>query len=146
MASQAGVAFPSRIIWSHLQVMERDVARSALADEGVKRLMTIPGGAAKPLSHATESGATGNRVESESGESVSTIGEITTATELTSLGVDSLGLADLLWDVEQAYDIKIDMTRLTPGRISRMSATWWKPSAVCSRRRSDWTGESSLLG
>ncbi|PWJ87568.1 acyl carrier protein NodF [Mesorhizobium loti] len=50
-----------------------------------------------------------NRVESESGESVSTIGEITTATELTSLGVDSLGLADLLWDVEQAYDIKIDM-------------------------------------
>ncbi|OBP79981.1 acyl carrier protein [Mesorhizobium loti] len=52
-----------------------------------------------------------NRVESESGEgkSVSIIGEITTATELTSLGVDSLGLADLLWDVEQAYGIKIDM-------------------------------------
>ncbi|WP_027162824.1 MULTISPECIES: acyl carrier protein [unclassified Mesorhizobium] len=50
-----------------------------------------------------------NRLESESGESVSIIGEITTATELTSLGVDSLGLADLLWDVEQAYDIKIDM-------------------------------------
>ncbi|AMX98829.1 acyl carrier protein [Mesorhizobium ciceri] len=50
-----------------------------------------------------------NRLESESGESVSIVGEITTATELTSLGVDSLGLADLLWDVEQAYDIKIDM-------------------------------------
>ncbi|OBP75050.1 nodulation protein NodF [Mesorhizobium loti] len=46
-----------------------------------------------------------NRVESESGEgkSVSIIGEITTATELTSLGVDSLG------PVEQAYGIKIDM-------------------------------------
>ncbi|TIL83447.1 MAG: acyl carrier protein [Mesorhizobium sp.] len=50
------------------------------------------------------------RIELENGEgSVSVIGEITTATELTSLGVDSLGLADLLWDVEQAYDIKIDM-------------------------------------
>ncbi|PBB11842.1 nodulation protein NodF [Mesorhizobium loti] len=50
------------------------------------------------------------RIELENGEgSGSDIGEITTATELTSLGVDSLGLADLLWDVEQAHDIKIDM-------------------------------------
>ncbi|PBC01145.1 acyl carrier protein [Mesorhizobium sp. WSM3860] len=50
------------------------------------------------------------RIELENGEgSVSDIGEITTATELTSLGVDSLGLADLLWDVEQAHGIKIDM-------------------------------------
>ncbi|OWK25560.1 nodulation protein NodF [Rhizobium yanglingense] len=51
------------------------------------------------------------RAESENGEkaTASIVGEITTATELTSLGVDSLGLADLLWDLEQAYDIKINM-------------------------------------
>lgn len=34
--------------------------------------------------------------------------EITTATELTSLGIDSLGLADTLWDLEQAYGIRIE--------------------------------------
>ncbi|NGO53310.1 acyl carrier protein [Allomesorhizobium camelthorni] len=52
-----------------------------------------------------------NRIESESGEgtTASLVGEITTATELTSLGVDSLGLADILWDVEQAHGIEIDM-------------------------------------
>ncbi|TCU02558.1 acyl carrier protein [Rhizobium sullae] len=51
------------------------------------------------------------RVESESGEGMtaSIVGEITTATELTALGIDSLGLADVLWDLEQAYDIKIEM-------------------------------------
>ncbi|OWK19160.1 nodulation protein NodF [Mesorhizobium amorphae CCBAU 01583] len=36
-------------------------------------------------------------------------GEITAATGLTSLGIDSLGLADVLWDLEQAYGIKIEM-------------------------------------
>ncbi|BCM17544.1 acyl carrier protein [Mesorhizobium sp. J8] len=34
--------------------------------------------------------------------------EITTTTKLTSLGVDSLGMADILWDLEQAHGIKID--------------------------------------
>ncbi|QND37728.1 acyl carrier protein (plasmid) [Rhizobium leguminosarum bv. viciae] len=37
------------------------------------------------------------------------LGEITTDTELTSLGIDSLGLADVLWDLEQIYGIKIEM-------------------------------------
>ncbi|TGV11061.1 acyl carrier protein [Mesorhizobium sp. M8A.F.Ca.ET.173.01.1.1] len=51
------------------------------------------------------------RAESESGEGMPTsfVGEITIATELDALGFDSLGLADVLWDVEQAYGIKIDM-------------------------------------
>ncbi|MUT24802.1 nodulation protein NodF [Mesorhizobium japonicum] len=50
------------------------------------------------------------RVESENGEGTKlSVGEITTATELTGLGIDSLGLADVLWDLEQAYGIKIEM-------------------------------------
>ncbi|MBB4232709.1 acyl carrier protein [Rhizobium mongolense] len=51
------------------------------------------------------------RVELESGHrgTASIVGELTAATELTSIGVDSLGLADILWDLEQAYDIKIEM-------------------------------------
>lgn len=28
---------------------------------------------------------------------------------MTSLGIDSLGLADVLWDLEQIYGIKIEM-------------------------------------
>ena len=36
--------------------------------------------------------------------------EITAATELTSLGIDSLGLADILWDIEEAYGIKIEVS------------------------------------
>ncbi|MDK1389247.1 acyl carrier protein [Sinorhizobium sp. 7-81] len=35
--------------------------------------------------------------------------EITAASELTSLGVDSLGLADILWDLEQSYGIRIEL-------------------------------------
>ncbi|QPB24671.1 acyl carrier protein [Rhizobium sp. 007] len=52
-----------------------------------------------------------NRAESENRERKNTvsIGEITTATELTSLGIDSLGLADVLWDLEQTYGIRIEM-------------------------------------
>ncbi|MUT27119.1 MULTISPECIES: acyl carrier protein [Mesorhizobium] len=50
------------------------------------------------------------RVESENGEGPKlSVGEITTTTELTGLGIDSLGLADVLWDLEQAYGIKIEM-------------------------------------
>ncbi|WP_394890318.1 phosphopantetheine-binding protein [Mesorhizobium sp. AaZ16] len=51
------------------------------------------------------------RIEAESGEgtTASMVGEITTETEMTELGIDSLGLADVLWDLEQAYDIKIEM-------------------------------------
>ncbi|MEX2746445.1 nodulation protein NodF, partial [Rhizobium mongolense] len=39
------------------------------------------------------------RVELESGHrgTASIVGELTAATELTSIGVDSLGLADILW-------------------------------------------------
>jgi len=36
--------------------------------------------------------------------------EITAATELTSLGIDSLGLADILWDIEEAYGIRIELS------------------------------------
>lgn len=52
-----------------------------------------------------------NRVESEGGdgETALIVGDLTTATELTALGVDSLGLADIIWDVEQAYGIRIEM-------------------------------------
>lgn len=51
------------------------------------------------------------RVESESGQGTTAafVGEVTIATELTGLGIDSLGLADVLWDLEQAYGIKIEM-------------------------------------
>ncbi|ADV14879.1 acyl carrier protein [Mesorhizobium sp. B283B1A] len=51
------------------------------------------------------------RIESENAEgtTAASVGEITTATEVTSLGIDSLGLADVLWDLEQAYGIKIEM-------------------------------------
>ncbi|MEI9412273.1 MULTISPECIES: acyl carrier protein [unclassified Mesorhizobium] len=51
------------------------------------------------------------RVEAESGEetTASIVGEITAETEMTELGIDSLGLADVLWDLEQAYGIKIEM-------------------------------------
>ncbi|CAH2394241.1 Nodulation protein F (acyl carrier protein) [Mesorhizobium metallidurans STM 2683] len=51
------------------------------------------------------------RVESENAEgtTAASVGEITTATEVTGLGIDSLGLADVLWDLEQAYGIKIEM-------------------------------------
>ncbi|MGO8657741.1 acyl carrier protein, partial [Rhizobium ruizarguesonis] len=34
---------------------------------------------------------------------------ITADSELTSLGIDSLALADVLWDLEQAYGIRIEM-------------------------------------
>ncbi|ASP87247.1 acyl carrier protein [Sinorhizobium meliloti] len=52
-----------------------------------------------------------NRVESESGEGGTAliVGDLTPATELTSLGVDSLGLADIIWDLEQSYGIRIEM-------------------------------------
>ncbi|RRH91922.1 acyl carrier protein [Mesorhizobium tamadayense] len=51
------------------------------------------------------------RIESQGAEETTApfAGEITTATELTGLGIDSLGLADVLWDLEQAYDIKLEM-------------------------------------
>lgn len=51
------------------------------------------------------------RVESENfaGAFRPIVGEITTETEVTALGIDSLGLADVLWDLEQAYGIKIEM-------------------------------------
>ncbi|MCH4561290.1 MULTISPECIES: acyl carrier protein [Mesorhizobium] len=51
------------------------------------------------------------RIESESSEGITAqyVGDITTATELTGLGIDSLGLADVLWDLEQAYGIKLEM-------------------------------------
>ncbi|AUW47542.1 acyl carrier protein [Rhizobium leguminosarum] len=49
-------------------------------------------------------------VKAENGERKTVaVGEITTGTELTSLGIDSLGLADVLWDLEQIYGIKIEM-------------------------------------
>ncbi len=38
-----------------------------------------------------------------------TVHDLTAATELTALGVDSLGLADIIWDLEQAYGIRIEM-------------------------------------
>ncbi|SEI20598.1 acyl carrier protein NodF [Rhizobium tibeticum] len=52
-----------------------------------------------------------SRVELESGDggTASIVGELTAATELTSIGVDSLGLADILWDLEQAFGIRIEM-------------------------------------
>ncbi|MET2831077.1 acyl carrier protein [Mesorhizobium shangrilense] len=51
-----------------------------------------------------------NRAASEGGNiAPASSGEITAATGLTSLGIDSLGLADVLWDLEQAYGIKIEM-------------------------------------
>ncbi|UVC15472.1 acyl carrier protein [Mesorhizobium onobrychidis] len=51
------------------------------------------------------------RIESETagGTPAPSVGEITPATEVTGLGIDSLGLADVLWDLEQAYGIKIEM-------------------------------------
>ncbi|MGX7877023.1 acyl carrier protein [Mesorhizobium sp. ORM6] len=51
------------------------------------------------------------RIESENDEvtTAASVGEIATSTEVTALGVDSLGLADVLWDLEQAYGIKIEM-------------------------------------
>ncbi|ESZ08572.1 hypothetical protein X735_30170 [Mesorhizobium sp. L2C085B000] len=49
------------------------------------------------------------RAASEGGIAPATGGEITAATRLTSLGIDSLGLADVLWDLEQAYGIEIEM-------------------------------------
>ncbi|ARP67353.1 MULTISPECIES: acyl carrier protein [Mesorhizobium] len=51
------------------------------------------------------------RIESENAEgtTAASVGEITTANEVTALGIDSLGLADVLWDLEQAYGIKIEM-------------------------------------
>ncbi|MFK0693212.1 acyl carrier protein [Mesorhizobium sp. IMUNJ 23033] len=49
------------------------------------------------------------RAASEGGNIAPASGEITAATGLTSLGIDSLGLADVLWDLEQAYGIKIEM-------------------------------------
>ncbi|MDX0697898.1 host-specificity nodulation protein HsnA [Sinorhizobium medicae] len=52
-----------------------------------------------------------NRVESEGGDggTALTVHDLTAATELTVLGVDSLGLADIIWDLEQAYGIRIEM-------------------------------------
>ncbi|MGG7519455.1 acyl carrier protein [Allorhizobium undicola] len=35
--------------------------------------------------------------------------EMTSDTELNALGIDSLTLADMLWDIEQAYNIKIEL-------------------------------------
>ncbi|MER8448337.1 acyl carrier protein [Mesorhizobium sp. M1066] len=49
------------------------------------------------------------RAASEGGIAPATGDEITAATRLTSLGIDSLGLADVLWDLEQAYGIEIEM-------------------------------------
>ncbi|MER9317702.1 acyl carrier protein [Mesorhizobium sp. M0659] len=49
------------------------------------------------------------RAASEGGIAPATGGGITAATRLTSLGIDSLGLADVLWDLEQAYGIEIEM-------------------------------------
>ncbi|RVP08801.1 acyl carrier protein [Sinorhizobium meliloti] len=53
-----------------------------------------------------------NRVELESGDGGTAaliVSDLTLATELTSLGVDSLGLADIIWDLEQTYGIRIEM-------------------------------------
>ncbi|MCG5487745.1 MAG: acyl carrier protein [Sinorhizobium meliloti] len=52
-----------------------------------------------------------NRAISERGESATATpgAEMTMATELSSLGLDSLAFADILWDLEQSYDIKIEM-------------------------------------
>ncbi|NRQ19155.1 acyl carrier protein [Ensifer sesbaniae] len=52
-----------------------------------------------------------NRALAEQGESTTATpsAELTMATELTSLGLDSLAFADILWDLEQAYNIKIEM-------------------------------------
>ncbi|KLK92185.1 hypothetical protein AA309_15955 [Microvirga vignae] len=45
-----------------------------------------------------------------SATAISGSGEITTATELTSLGIDSLGLADIIIDLERSYGIQIELT------------------------------------
>ncbi|WP_095205328.1 acyl carrier protein [Mesorhizobium carmichaelinearum] len=37
-------------------------------------------------------------------------GEITSDTTLSSLGIDSLGLTDIMWELEQAYAIKIELS------------------------------------
>jgi nodulation protein F len=51
-----------------------------------------------------------NLAQSENGGRIPVaIGEITADSELTSLGIDSLALADVLWDLEQAYGIRIEM-------------------------------------
>ncbi|WP_105375158.1 acyl carrier protein [Neorhizobium huautlense] len=52
-----------------------------------------------------------NRALAERGEPTTAApsAELTMATELTSLGLDSLAFADILWDLEQAYNIKIEM-------------------------------------
>ncbi|MCZ4093216.1 phosphopantetheine-binding protein [Sinorhizobium psoraleae] len=50
------------------------------------------------------------RADLESGAATSAdCEEITVATELTSLDLDSLDLADLLWDLEQAKNVEIDL-------------------------------------
>ncbi|PJR10267.1 acyl carrier protein [Sinorhizobium meliloti] len=52
-----------------------------------------------------------NRALAERGEPTTATpsDELTMATELSSLGLDSLAFADILWDLEQAYNIKIEM-------------------------------------
>ncbi|WP_114948097.1 acyl carrier protein [Microvirga calopogonii] len=54
-----------------------------------------------------------NHVESAhwaiSAVAISGSGEITAATELTSLGFDSLGLTDLIIDLERSYGIQIEL-------------------------------------
>ncbi|MQW86682.1 acyl carrier protein [Sinorhizobium saheli] len=52
-----------------------------------------------------------NRAISERGEPTTATSspEVTMSTELSSLGLDSLALADILWDLEQANNIKIEM-------------------------------------
>ncbi|AYG63997.1 acyl carrier protein [Rhizobium calliandrae] len=42
-------------------------------------------------------------------ESSPTENKITTATELASLGLDSLDLTELLWDLEETYGIGIEL-------------------------------------
>ena len=37
------------------------------------------------------------------------IGEITSDTELSSLGIHSLELTEIIFDIEEAYDIEIEM-------------------------------------
>ncbi|CDI12060.1 acyl carrier protein [Agrobacterium pusense] len=52
-----------------------------------------------------------NRALAERGEPTTATpsAEITLSTELSSLDLDSLALADILWDLEQANNIKIEM-------------------------------------
>ena len=52
-----------------------------------------------------------NRALAERDESTTATpsAELTMATEVTSLGLDSLAFADILWDLEQAHNIKIEM-------------------------------------